>query len=281
LSGIYFAYDGSLQGDWVSHYAVRAAAGCAERKLHLVHVRDDRTSDSERDVKLGRIRAECRRRGVELELHVQPPAKSAFQAIRASVPAGVDSFLICGTRSREHKRGLLSGTVSERLLRSGHCHVLAVRVIQPGLLGLPRQLLLPVSGHPRGFRSGLPLLKLLAPDISHLQILYVERVSRWQFRLLSRESAEQLRRPGQAYCDRIEQEIRDQLGLVPSVVDSHVVVSDDVPKEIVIAANKTKSRLIYLGASERNLTERFFFGNPVEQVLRDATCDVAIYRGRV
>jgi nucleotide-binding universal stress UspA family protein len=34
-----------------------------------------------------------------------------------------------------------------------------------------------------------------------------------------------------------------------------------------------------MGASERNLTERLFYGNPIEQVLRDATCDVAIYRG--
>ena len=279
MSGVYFAYDGSLHGDWVSHYAVRMAAASAEKKLHLVHVRDDRTSDSERDAKLGRIRAECRRLGVETELHLPPPAQSALAAIRASVPPGPDSYLVCGTRSREHKRGLLSGTVAERLLRARHCHVLAIRVVQPGLLGLPRQLLLPVSGHPRGFRSGLPMLRLLAPDVSHLQILYVARVGRWRFRLLSRESAEQLRRPGQAYCDRIEQEIRAQLGPAPPVVDAHVVVSDDVPKEIVIAANKAQSRLIYLGASERNLSERFFFGNPVEQVLRDATCDVAIYRG--
>jgi nucleotide-binding universal stress UspA family protein len=63
------------------------------------------------------------------------------------------------------------------------------------------------------------------------------------------------------------------------LIDAHVTVSDDVPKEIVIAANKTKSRLICLGASERNLSERFWFGNPIEQVLRNATCDVAIYRG--
>jgi nucleotide-binding universal stress UspA family protein len=34
-----------------------------------------------------------------------------------------------------------------------------------------------------------------------------------------------------------------------------------------------------MGASERTLTERFLFGSPIEQVLRDATCDVAIYRG--
>lgn len=62
-------------------------------------------------------------------------------------------------------------------------------------------------------------------------------------------------------------------------MDAHVVVSDDVSKEIVIAANKTRSKLIYMGASKRSLMERFYYGNPMEQVLRDATCDVAIYRG--
>jgi nucleotide-binding universal stress UspA family protein len=77
----------------------------------------------------------------------------------------------------------------------------------------------------------------------------------------------------------VEKEISDQLGLGAKVVDAQVAVSDDVSSEIVLAANKTKSRLIYLGASERNLSERYFYGNPVERVLRDATCDVAIYRG--
>ena len=77
----------------------------------------------------------------------------------------------------------------------------------------------------------------------------------------------------------MEQEIHEQLNLGSKIIDAQVIASDDVPKEIVIAATKTKSRLIYMGASERNLTERFFYGNPIEQVLRDATCDVAIYRG--
>ena len=62
-------------------------------------------------------------------------------------------------------------------------------------------------------------------------------------------------------------------------MDANVVVSDDVPKEIVIHASRSKSRLIYLGASERNLTQRLWYGNPIEQVLREAPCDVAIYRG--
>ena len=57
------------------------------------------------------------------------------------------------------------------------------------------------------------------------------------------------------------------------------VVSDDVPNEIVITANQTELRLIDMGALERHLTERFLDGNPIEQVLRNATRDVVIYRG--
>ena len=57
------------------------------------------------------------------------------------------------------------------------------------------------------------------------------------------------------------------------------VVSDDVPNEIVITANQTKLRLIDMGALERHLTERFLDGNPIEQVLRNATRDMVIYRG--
>jgi nucleotide-binding universal stress UspA family protein len=151
--------------------------------------------------------------------------------------------------------------------------------VQPGLLGLPRSFLLPVSGHPRGFRSGIPFLNLFAQDVTRIHILFVEQVARWRFRLLSHQAAERLARRGRAYLRRIEHEIGEQLRLGPSVTDVNVVVSDDVPKEIIIFANRVKSRLIYMGASERSLGERFFYGNPIEQVLRNTSCDVAIYRG--
>jgi nucleotide-binding universal stress UspA family protein len=169
--------------------------------------------------------------------------------------------------------------VAEQLLRSRHCNVLAVRVVQPGVLGLPRRLLLPVSGHPRGIRSGLPFLRLFEPDVSHLHVVYVARIGQWRLRMISHPTAERLRHLGEGYCDRIEQQINEQFGWEPGRVDANVVVSDNVPQEIAIAANKTKSRLIYMGASERNLVERFVYSDLVERVLRNATCDVAIYRG--
>lgn len=278
MSGIYFLYDGSIHSDWVSHYAVRLAARHPEQRLHLIQVWDPR-ENAVPEEKTKHLQKACQRFEVDYQVHLPQLRGTLLQTICEVVPAGPGSFLVCGTRSQERKRGWLSGTLSEQLLRSGHCDVLVLRVVQPGLLGLPRQFLVPVSGHPRGLRSGLRFLRLFAEDVSHLHILHIKQVSRWSFRTLSQSVAERLRIPGEAYCERIEAELRDQLGLGAGQVDSQVVVSDDVPKEIVIAANKTKSRLMFLGASERNLTERLLFGNPIEQILRKTTCDVAIYRG--
>lgn len=276
---LFFAYDGSINGDWVSHYTVRFAAQLNDRKLNLVHVRDGKIPAPELESRLQRLHAECERAGVELVPQMPALNGSVLKSILSQVPHGPEHYLVCGTRIRERKRGFLSGTVSEKLLRSRHCNVLAVRVVQPGLLGMPRNLLLPVAGRTGGFRSGLPFLRLFGPQITHLHIIHVVRVGRSRYLRMSHEWSERWREPGQQYCERVEQEIGERLGLGEKVMDTHVIVSDDIPKEIVIAANKTKSRLIYMGASERNLTERSFYGNPIEQVLRSASCDVAIYRG--
>jgi nucleotide-binding universal stress UspA family protein len=276
---LFFAYDGSINGDWVSHYAIRLAAHRDDRILKLVHVDDGTISRDDLEAKLGRIEQVCARAGVSLETHREPRQDDVLGALETLVPQGRESYLVCGTRVRSGKRGILSGTISEQLLRAVRFNVLAVRVVQPGLLGMPRSLLLPVSGHPRGFQSGLPFLRLFAADVAHLHILLVQRVGRFRFRRLSYDRAERLRETGRAYCQRIERELAEQLGLGDALMDAAAVVSDDVPKEIVIYANQTKSQLIYVGASERNLTQRFLYGNPVEQLLREAPCDVAIYRG--
>lgn len=273
------AYDGSINGDWVSDYAVRLALHHPAKALRLIHVREVRASATLLDERLARIAEGCRRLGVTLEMELAEPTERVLDAIDEAAPTGPDAYLVCGTRVRAGRRGLLEGTVSAELLRAAKRNVLAVRVTQPGVMGVPRELLLPVSGHPRGFQSGLPFLRLLAPDVTAVHLLYVQRVGRWRFRLLSHADVERLREPGLAYCRRIEDELEDQLRLRATIVDAGVIVSDDVPKEIVICAARLKSRLIYLGASERTLRQRMLYGSPLEQILRDAPCDVAVYRG--
>jgi nucleotide-binding universal stress UspA family protein len=275
---IHLAYDGSIHGAWVARYALRLAAHDPEKRLAVIHVREDSQADEQAQDDLTRISAECEQLGVDASVHRFASDEDIFEKLMEIVPPGPESYVVCGTRFRHPRRGYLSGGVAARLLDAHKFHVLAIRVVQPGLLGAPHDFLLPVAGHPRGFMGGLPFLRLLRPDIATIHLLHVKRVTRWRFRWLSAESSQQLRQWGNTYCHRVEQELENALGLRPSILDANVVISDDVPREIVVYANKLKSQLILLGASERSLSERLFYGNPIERVLRDAPCDVAIYR---
>jgi nucleotide-binding universal stress UspA family protein len=273
-----FAYDGSLNGDWVAHYAVRFAAATPERRLRLLHVHDGRIPP-DLESRIARIADECAQLAVTLDPELHPVAGARVaERLLALVPPGAGSMLVAGTRSRPRNLAFLAGTVSARLLAADHCSVVALRVVHPGVLGQPGRVLLPVAGHPRGARFALPLLRLLGPDLRELQLLLVRELSRIRFRLLRATTARRLLEDGHASLARIEEEVRAALAPHACALDAHVVLSDDAPKEILVFAGKLRSRLVCAGASERSLPQRVVYGNPIEQMLREAPCDVAVYR---
>jgi nucleotide-binding universal stress UspA family protein len=274
---LHFAYDGSINGDWVARYAMRMASRLPEAGLHLWHVDEHQIAKADLESRLARIEAECESRSLPFRLSIEAKHKSVAATLLATVPQGPEHHLVCGTRVRQRPRGFLSGTVSEQLLREGRSQVLAIRVVQPGLLGRPRSFLVPVSGRPEGIRMGLPFLRLLTPDLAEIEVLLVHRLGRSRFLHITHDEAARLIADDHRYVKRIEEVLRQELGAPLGRLDQRVVLSDDVPKEIVIQANKARSQLIYMGASERSLRERSLYGNPIEQVLRSTPCDVAIY----
>jgi nucleotide-binding universal stress UspA family protein len=276
---VYFAYDGSVNGDWVSHYAIHLASHHDLRILNLLHIRDGSIAMHLLSAKLQQIESECVQARVDLRRHLLPLQGSVLESLAAAVTSGPDSCLVCGTRARSGNRGIISGTISEQILRAGRCNVLAIRVVQPGLLGLPRRFLIPLAGHARMLTLALPMLALFAPDMESLHLLLIKKVGKWQYRHLSVQKMDRLLHEGGEYIRQAEEQLIRAPVFSAIRLDAHVMVSDDIPKEIVIAANRMKSKLIVMGASERNLRERFFYGNPIEQVLRETPCDVAVFRG--
>lgn len=272
-----FAYDGSINGDWVARYAMQMARRLPEPGLHVWHVRDGQVPRADIESRLERIEADCESLSIPFRLSIEVKRKSVAATLLALVPPDPEHHLVCGTRVRQRGRGFLSGTVSEQLLRDGRCQVLAVRVMQPGLLGRPRKFLVPVSGRPQGIRMGLPFLRLLMLDSADVEVLLVHKLSRSRFREIAHSEAEYLIERDEEYVQDVEQVLVRELGAPIAKIDRRVVLSDDIPKEIVIQANKAKSQLIYMGASERTLRERSLYGSPIEQVLRSAPCDVAVY----
>ncbi len=274
---LHFAYDGSIHGDWVARYAMKMASRLPEPGLHVLYVEDGQLSKAAVEQRFARIEADSEELALPLELTVKPERKTVAATLLALVPQDPAHYLVCGTRVRQKGRGFLADTVSEKLLREGRCQVLSVRVVQPGLLGGPHKFLVPVSGRPEGIRVGLPYLRLLAPDASAVEVLLVHQLSRQRFERISHAEAARLLQMRQHYVAEIEQTLGSELGLPSTRLDATVLLSDDIPKEIVIHAGKTKSQLIYMGASTASLRQRSVYGSPIEQVLRNAPCDVAIY----
>jgi nucleotide-binding universal stress UspA family protein len=271
-----FAYDGSLNGDWVAHYAARFAVHTDKRTLRLVHVREA-LPQSHLEERIGRIADECTVLGVGLEVDLveRGGADVAERLLRYVPPRAT---VIAGTRARPRNAAFLDGTVSARLLDAGRFSVVAMRVVHPGVLGQPGNVLLPLAGAPRAAANALPVLRLLGGDLRHLHVLLVREVSRVRFRFLRGERAERLLAGGRALVATIEVGLRDGLAPHRFGLDSSVVVSDDVPKEILLHAAKHRSRLICLGASRRTRRQRLVHGAPIERVLRDTPADVAVYR---
>jgi len=274
-----FAYDGSLNGDWVAHYAVRFAANTSARELRLVHLSEDRPA-SHLQERIARITDECRAIGVALQTeHVAGGGADVAARLLGLVPKG--ATLIAGTRSRPRGSALLAGTVPARLFDAGRFSVIAIRVVHPGVLGQPGRVLLPLTGRPRAAENALPLLRLLGPDLHHLHVLRVRDLPRLGFPMRSDERDERLLAEGRRSVAAIEEALRTSLAPHRFDLDSSVVVSDDTAKEILLQARNHRSRLICLGASERTLSQRVIQGSLVEQVLRAAPSDVAVHRSVV
>lgn len=276
---IYLAYDGSQNGDWISRYAIGFAAHSPEKVLTLLHVQDGSIAPAALDGKLERIARECRDQGVELFPQVLPLEKNVFKVLLRHLPAGAENFVVCGTRLRSRRAAYLSGTVSEKLLRFNRFHVLALRVGQPGLLGRPREFLLPLAGHPRGFDSAWPFFRLFLPDVDQVYLLRGMAVSPFRLHHLSPEKLQRLRAQGVRYLATVSDEILRGRGSSQFHLDTRIVICDDWAGEILVHASRLRSQMVLLGASERALPRRLIYRDPLERLLRGTPCDMGVYRG--
>jgi nucleotide-binding universal stress UspA family protein len=276
---IYLAYDGSINGDWIAGYAVTLAAHDPARRLVILHVAAGEFPLDDIRAKIERIERRAIAVDVAVDVAVVPSNGDVFHDLLAWIRNGPDVAVVCGARARAGGRGYLAGTVSERLLRHRLFEVAAIRVVQPGLLGAPRRFLFPAAGDPRGLGAGMDLLARFAPAVDRVHLLHVEVLRRTAFRHLGADKAARLRAKGWRYLEGVEAELIARAGVGAERIGVDAVVSDDWAHETIVAASRHKSQLILLEASRQHLAGGALRGDPLELVLRDAPCDVAVYRG--
>ncbi|WP_163337520.1 universal stress protein [Desulfopila sp. IMCC35008] len=275
---IYFAYDGSINSDWVARYAVRLAGNIQAEHLSLIHIRNGAVSDKQLDIKIAYIAALCSSHDIELKVSLLPKSPDVTATLLQSIPAGGDTYCICGARATSRGKGFLAGTISQKLLRARRFNTLAIRVVNPGLLGCPANVMFPLAGHPQKFKAAMPFLLMFLPCLHKLTLLRIMTVHPLLFRYLSVVRSRAILQRGTRYVQETMAEIARETGNSTFTMEDHVRISDDWVKEILILAGKVQTGLILLGASDRFLESRFYFSSKIEQILRQTPCDVGIYR---
>jgi len=162
---VYFAYDGTVDGDWVSRYAIQMAAHSSPSELHIVHVQEPGNPAIPAD-KIQRIEYECSLRHVKLTISEKPLHHDLFSTLVSMLDP--HSLVICGMRRRGHRAdrlGHLKNSNARLLLEHKMFDVLAVRVLHPGLLGVPHRLLLPLHATLPLPQGGLKFLQLLGHEL--------------------------------------------------------------------------------------------------------------------
>ena len=185
---------------------------------------------------------------------------------------------MCGTRVRGGRRGYLSGTVAEKLLARHATNVMAIRVVHPGLLGVAHAILVAFIGVRPPFRSALPFLDLITPEVRRLHILNAFSLPRIAYRHLTHRRLSKLRADGLAQARDVEQAVMETIGLTDTMVDSSVRMTDDWagnphPRQSPQVAADLPGGVAFLhrrpGCSRQS----------DRAAAADAPCDVALFRG--
>jgi hypothetical protein len=156
---------------------------------------------------------------------------------------------------------------------------MAVRVVQPGILGIPRDVLVSVPEPATALHSSLPFLRLLVAEVRHLHILRTIRIGRSAHRRLTPQRLSRLRGEGRIHAETIEGRLVEETVLTETMVDASIRVTDDWVGDTIAYASRHKSQLICVEAPLPGPTARLFRADPIERLLADAPCDVAVFRG--
>ncbi len=276
---IILAHDGSIYGDWVARYAVGFAGWERDRKLLVLHVAEGKVSGEVVENRFNRLLTECTERGIECSVQVLPAGPSTYRSLRQSVPRDPQALLVCGTRLKPRRQSYLAGSIAEQLLRTHQCPVLALRVVQPGLLGNPHDLLLPLAGHVAGFDRIGPVISRLTHSLNTVCLFRSMYVNHLRHPYLSYQRARALKDIGSNYLTKFESDMELHLGPLPFRVERRVAIAADWVDEVLVLASRLKVQVMLVGVSERHLAHRILHGPAMERVLRDSPCDVGIYRG--
>tara|TARA_R110000787_G_scaffold211281_3_gene321135 strand:+ start:81280 stop:82119 length:840 start_codon:yes stop_codon:yes gene_type:complete len=274
---VLFAYDGSINGDWVAKYAIRLAANSETRTLTVVSVQKNTPPPRYLTEKINRITSIAADRKVTLDVKLIN-AKSVFEGVISALEDPAGTLIVCSVRTRGNARGYLYETAAFQLMKHPELNTVAFRIVQPGILGSPHNILLPVAGRPSGIAGGVSLLHQMGSTVRQCRVLHAVSVSPRHYLRLTATEMTNLRLHGESLVAAVGRHLSQQLNNPSIRIDTAVRVSEDWVREVIVDACSYKSDLIIVEAAGASLRTALRRDDPIERLLHETPCDIAIHR---
>ena len=265
------AIDGSLNAFAAGRYAVAVAQACGAT-LYVAGVITRKMTGREEGAlaeSAARLVAEGEKRGVRS--HILIERGEAARTLHVLAKENKADVVLAASRHEDAEHRYFVRTVPQRLTGLLPMSLIVVRVANLGVLAHPREILVPVTRNlPDGSAERAYLVSRLAKHYgARLVVLHALEGSRQEGRAALHEAGA---RRVQAFVERLDREsAQPQLRIVADPL---------VGRAIMREAARHRHDLIIMGASRRTLFARWRRGNPVEEVMRQAPCDLFVCRLR-
>lgn len=279
---ILVAVDGGSYAESAALYAIDLA-GCYGSRLYACFIKTASTIEKEEEAatrSLENIRVNGLEKGINVMTVIEnnsPLPKNTksdvASAIKRIVIAESIDLVVTSTRRPTRERRFFTRSLAQELMANLSCSVIAVRMAHMGVHTHLNRILIPIVGDDFISTHRAHLASCFATvHSSKIVALYVEQLSHRELLTLTGAKRQSIITTG---VTRIEA-FKNALSIFGITASTKVLIGKSAKKEILEEAAKGYDLLI-IGATRAALMKCIVRGNPIEEILRKASCNVVVW----
>ncbi len=264
-----------LNSEAAARYALNLARVC-KSKFYICFIAEkgiSRSGFEKAEDAMKRLFMEAEKNNVQVESIAETgePVKEIDRIVRRE---GIN-LVFAATRREDIEKRYYAGTTARSLSLNLPCSVALVRIVHFGKLP-PRNILIPLKAKINRIREKAYFAAKMAESFNSK--VFIFHVTRPMIKFLSGE----IHLTPAQWEERLPADISDFMEHIKKyeIEFEGMLLPGPPARSITIEAAAKRHDLIIMGASERGLLASVLKGNPVEDVLRETTCDLIILKPR-
>ncbi len=262
-----------INSEIAARYALNLAKAC-KAKLYLCFIAEKDTSPTSIEMAENAIkRLFIMAREMDIKVESITATGDPLKEIEKIVKHEAIDIAFAATKREDIEKRFYAGTFARRLSLNLSCSVALVRVVHIGRLH-PNKLLVPLKGGDGHIKERAHFIAKMAEGFESKVFVFhatkpITKFFHGEIHITPLEWEKRLPENIAEFMRHLKKHKIEYEGkLLPGAV----------ARSITIEAASKRHDLIIMGASERSLLSSILKGNPVEAVLREAPCDLIIFK---